>query len=44
MTTMMMMKRQCEQKQERACKKQRAFGVSSRNGLFYETQGFKSYT
>lgn len=42
--TTMMMKRQCEQKQERACKKQRAFDVSSRNGLFYKTQDLKSYT
>lgn len=42
--TTIMMKRQCEQKQERACKKQRAFGVSSRNGLFCKTQDLKSYT
>ncbi|WP_268890681.1 hypothetical protein [Clostridium porci] len=32
--TTMMMKRQSEMKRERACKKQRAFGVASRNGYF----------
>ncbi len=42
--TSMMMNRQYEQKQEHACKKQRAFDASSRNGLFYKTQDLQSYT